>query len=174
MLSESAYRTNATPRKIGAEAYRRQRGRFGLSCGGLTYGGPWVGMVAGPGGLGVTSLTAAPVSSRSIERFSADASCGLVLAFIPFRTDTYSMLRYMTAGESHGKMLLAILDGFPAGLVVDTAAINHDLKLRQGGYGRGGRQKLEQDEVEILAGTWQFTTLVSPLGLAVKNSDYKI
>lgn len=169
MLSESAYRTNATPRKIGGEAYCRQCGRFEPPC-----DGPWVGMVAGAGGPGVTSLPAAAVSSRTIERFLADASCGRVLAFIPFRTDTYSMLRYMTAGESHGKMLLAILDGFPAGLVVDTAAINHDLKLRQGGYGRGGRQKLEQDEVEILAGTWQGTTLGSPLGLAVKNSDYKI
>ncbi len=84
------------------------------------------------------------------------------------------MLRYMTAGESHGKMLLAILDGFPAGLKIDEAAINHDLRLRQGGYGRGGRQKLEQDEVEFLAGTWQGVTLGSPLGLAVKNTDYKI
>ncbi|MBL8856029.1 MAG: chorismate synthase [Planctomycetaceae bacterium] len=84
------------------------------------------------------------------------------------------MLRYMTAGESHGKMLLAILDGFPAGLKIDEAAINHDLRLRQGGYGRGGRQKLEQDEVEFLAGTWQGVTLGSPLGLAVKNADYKI
>lgn len=84
------------------------------------------------------------------------------------------MLRYMTAGESHGRMLLAILDGFPAGLTIDLDAINHDLRLRQGGYGRGGRQKLEQDEVEVLAGTWQGVTLGSPLGLAVKNSDYKI
>lgn len=84
------------------------------------------------------------------------------------------MLRYMTAGESHGKMLLAILDGFPAGLTIDEAAINHDLRLRQGGYGRGGRQKLEQDEVEFLAGTWQGVTLGSPLALAVKNADYKI
>jgi chorismate synthase len=84
------------------------------------------------------------------------------------------MLRYMTAGESHGRMLLAILDGFPAGLTIDLDAINQDLRLRQGGYGRGGRQKLEQDEVEVLAGTWQGVTLGSPLGLAVKNSDYKI
>jgi chorismate synthase len=84
------------------------------------------------------------------------------------------MLRYMTAGESHGKMLLAILDGFPAGLTIDEAAINHDLRLRQGGYGRGGRQKLEQDEIEFLAGTWQGVTLGSPLALAVKNADYKI
>ena len=88
--------------------------------------------------------------------------------------DTTKMLRYMTAGESHGKMLLAILDGFPAGLTIDEVAINHDLRLRQGGYGRGGRQKLEQDEVEFLAGVWQGVTLGSPLALAVKNSDYKI
>lgn len=84
------------------------------------------------------------------------------------------MLRYLTAGESHGKALLAILDGFPAGLTLDLAAVNHDLRLRQGGYGRGGRQKLETDEIELLSGTWQGLTLGSPLGISIKNSDYKI
>jgi len=84
------------------------------------------------------------------------------------------MLRYMTAGESHGKLLLAILDGFPAGLPIDVAAINRDLRLRQGGYGRGGRQKLEHDAVDLVAGTWQGISLGSPLGLSIKNADYKI
>lgn len=84
------------------------------------------------------------------------------------------MLRLLTAGESHGKTLLAILDGFPAGLPVDAASINAELKRRQGGYGRGGRQKLEVDEVDIQTGVWQGVTLGSPVTLAVVNSDYKL
>lgn len=84
------------------------------------------------------------------------------------------MLRLLTAGESHGKTLLAILDGFPAGLSIDAASINVELKRRQGGYGRGGRQKLEVDEVDIQTGIWQGVTLGSPLTLAVVNSDYKL
>lgn len=95
------------------------------------------------------------------------------ILFAPIES-LHSMLRYLTAGESHGKALLAIVDGFPAGLPVDTDAIDHDLRLRQGGYGRGGRQKLETDKVDILAGTWQGTTLGSPLGLQVINADYKL
>lgn len=84
------------------------------------------------------------------------------------------MLRYWTAGESHGKALLAMIDGFPAGLTVDTAMIDRELRLRQGGYGRGGRQKLETDQVDILTGIWQSVTLGSPIALQVINSDYKL
>lgn len=84
------------------------------------------------------------------------------------------MLRYWTAGESHGKALLAMIDGFPAGLTVDTAMIDNELRLRQGGYGRGGRQKLETDQVDILTGIWQGVTLGSPIALQVINSDYKL
>ncbi|MFN0051155.1 MAG: chorismate synthase [Planctomycetales bacterium] len=84
------------------------------------------------------------------------------------------MLRLITAGESHGKTLLAVLDGFPAGLTIDTARIDRELQRRQGGYGRGGRQKLETDTVEILTGIWQGVTLGSPLTLAVANRDYKL
>lgn len=84
------------------------------------------------------------------------------------------MLRLLSAGESHGKILLAILDGFPAGLKIDVPSINVELKRRQGGYGRGGRQKLEVDEVDIQTGVWQGTTLGSPVTLAVINSDYKL
>ena len=58
------------------------------------------------------------------------------------------MLRYWTAGESHGKTLLALVDGFPAGIELDLESINYELKIRQGGYGRGGRQKIETDQVE--------------------------
>jgi chorismate synthase len=84
------------------------------------------------------------------------------------------MLRYWTAGESHGKSLLALIDGFPAGLTINEDMINHELRLRQGGYGRGGRQKLEQDTVDILTGVWQSTTLGSPITLQVVNNDYKL
>lgn len=84
------------------------------------------------------------------------------------------MLRYMTAGESHGKGLLALVDHFPAGLKIDTEAIDAELRRRQGGYGRGGRQKLEQDHVEVLTGIWQGITLGSPIALWVVNNDYKI
>lgn len=84
------------------------------------------------------------------------------------------MLRYWTAGESHGKCLLALLDGFPAGLEIDKSAIDNLLRLRQGGYGRGGRQKLETDQVEILTGVWQNVTLGSPITLQVVNADHKL
>ena len=84
------------------------------------------------------------------------------------------MLRYWTAGESHGKTMLAMVDGFPAGLEVDEEKINRDLKLRQGGYGRGKRQELETDKVEFLTGTWKNTTLGSPIAMQVINRDYKL
>ncbi len=84
------------------------------------------------------------------------------------------MLRYWTAGESHGKTMLAIIDGFPAGVPIQTDSIDVELKRRQGGYGRGGRQKIETDQVEILSGTWQQTTLGSPIALQVINKDYKL
>ena len=84
------------------------------------------------------------------------------------------MLRYWTAGESHGPALVALVDGFPAGLTVDMAAIDHELKRRQGGYGRGGRQRIETDTVTFLSGLWRGVTLGSPLALEVVNKDYKL
>lgn len=84
------------------------------------------------------------------------------------------MLRYWTAGESHGRALLALIDGFPAGLKIDYEQVNIELARRQGGYGRGGRQKLETDQLEVLTGIWQGTTLGSPLTLQVINADYKL
>jgi chorismate synthase len=83
-------------------------------------------------------------------------------------------LRYWTAGESHGKTLLAIVDGFPAGVQIETAPIDVELRRRQGGYGRGGRQRIETDTVEVLSGVWHNTTLGSPIGLQVVNKDYKL
>ena len=84
------------------------------------------------------------------------------------------MLRYWTAGESHGKALLALVDGFPAGVEIDARPIDRELLRRQGGYGRGGRQRIETDHVEILSGTWHGKTLGSPIALMVVNKDYKI
>lgn len=84
------------------------------------------------------------------------------------------MLRYWTAGESHGKTLLAIVDGFPAGVTLETDSIDADLRRRQGGYGRGGRQRIETDRVEILSGIWRNVTLGSPVALQVINKDYKL
>jgi chorismate synthase len=79
-------------------------------------------------------------------------------------------LRYWTAGESHGKTMLAMIDGFPAGVEIDTVPIDVELKRRQGGYGRGGRQRIAA--VEILTGIWK-TSPGSPLALQVVNRDYK-
>ncbi|MBN2476014.1 MAG: chorismate synthase [Pirellulales bacterium] len=84
------------------------------------------------------------------------------------------MLRYYTAGESHGKALLALVDGFPAGVPLDTDLIDVELRRRQGGYGRGGRQRLESDHVEVLSGVWRGETLGSPIALMVPNNDYKL
>lgn len=84
------------------------------------------------------------------------------------------MLHYRTAGESHGKALIAMIEGFPAGVTIDGASIDADLRLRQGGYGRGGRQKLEVDRAEFLSGTWQNVTLGSPIAIQVVNQDYKL
>lgn len=84
------------------------------------------------------------------------------------------MLRYWTAGESHGKTLIAMVDGFPAGLSIDTDFIDQELRRRQGGYGRGGRQRIETDRVEVLTGIWKNRTLGSPIALQVVNRDYKL
>jgi chorismate synthase len=83
-------------------------------------------------------------------------------------------LRYWTAGESHGQTLLALVDGFPAGVPLDTGPIDTELRRRQGGYGRGGRQRIETDTVEILTGIWKNTSLGSPIALQVVNKDYKL
>ncbi|MBX7165561.1 MAG: chorismate synthase [Pirellulales bacterium] len=83
-------------------------------------------------------------------------------------------MRYWTAGESHGKALLALIDGFPAGLTIDTATIDRELRRRQGGYGRGGRQRIETDQVDVLTGVWQGSTIGSPIALQVVNKDYKL
>jgi chorismate synthase len=81
-------------------------------------------------------------------------------------------LELVTAGESHGPALVAIVSGLPAGLVLDKAAIDADLRRRQQGYGRSPRQQIETDEVEALAGLRHGRTLGSPLALVVRNRDH--
>lgn len=84
------------------------------------------------------------------------------------------MLRYLTAGESHGKALSAILEGVPAGLRISVKFINEELKKRQTGYGRGERMKIEQDVAEISSGLRGNETIGSPLSLLIKNKDKRI
>ncbi len=83
------------------------------------------------------------------------------------------MIKLTTAGESHGKGVFAIIEGVPAGLRLNLDAIDCELALRQSGYGRGARQKIEKDRAEILSGVRNLTTLGSPLTLAVWNRDYE-
>jgi len=82
-------------------------------------------------------------------------------------------LRLATAGESHGPALVAIVSGLPAGLALDRAAIDADLRRRQQGYGRSPRQQIEQDAIEVLAGLRHGRTLGTPLALVVRNADHK-
>jgi chorismate synthase len=82
-------------------------------------------------------------------------------------------LELVTAGESHGPALVAIVSGLPAGLVLDKGAIDADLRRRQQGYGRSPRQQIETDEVEVYAGLRHGRTLGTPLALVVRNRDHK-
>jgi chorismate synthase len=82
-------------------------------------------------------------------------------------------VRFTTAGESHGRALVAILEGIPAGLPVPTDRVNAELKRRMGGYGRGARMKIEQDQIEWLAGVRAGETLGSPIAMIVWNRDWE-
>ncbi|MCG8406023.1 MAG: chorismate synthase [Phycisphaerales bacterium] len=81
---------------------------------------------------------------------------------------------YRTAGESHGQALIVLVEGLPAGLTLDEDAINEALRRRQGGYGRGGRMKIEQDRINILSGIRAGITIGSPLALQLNNKDWRI
>jgi chorismate synthase len=83
-----------------------------------------------------------------------------------------TMLKFITAGESHGPCLTAIIEGLPAGLAVDGEAVNRDLARRQGGYGRGGRMKIERDKVEILGGVISGRTTGAPVALRSEKRDW--
>jgi chorismate synthase len=83
------------------------------------------------------------------------------------------MLRYFTAGESHGEALVGFLSGMPAGLKVDHAFLDRELWRRQQGYGRGGRMKIERDTAHILSGVRQGKTIGSPIAILLENKDWK-
>jgi chorismate synthase len=84
-----------------------------------------------------------------------------------------SRLRFVTAGESHGQGIIAWLSGLPAGLQIDFEAINRDLRRRQLGYGRGGRQKIEKDVVDVLAGVRHGQTIGAPIALRLENREWE-
>ena len=127
-----------------------------------------------------TSLASATRSEPIYRRFFGPSRIERLAAWLPALFPLVStprplpMLRYLTAGESHGKALVALVDGFPAGVTIDTQPIDVELRRRQGGYGRGGRQRIETDTVEIKSGIWQDVTLGSPIALEVVNKDYKL
>ena len=83
------------------------------------------------------------------------------------------MLRFLSAGESHGKCLIGLLEGLPAGLAVDVDFINFELHRRQLGYGRGAGMKIEADQIEILSGVRHGSTLGSPIAFAIENKDWE-
>ena len=85
-----------------------------------------------------------------------------------------SLLTYRTAGESHGKALLALVEGLPAGMPVDSLFIDRELQRRQGGYGRGGRQKIETDRAEFLTGVRLGKTIASPVTMLIPNKDSRL
>ncbi|MBI4717082.1 MAG: chorismate synthase [Planctomycetes bacterium] len=84
------------------------------------------------------------------------------------------MLEYRTAGESHGPALVALVEGMPAGVPVDLALINGELTRRQGGYGRGGRMRIERDSVTVLSGVRRGVTMGSPIALQIVNRDTRL
>lgn len=83
------------------------------------------------------------------------------------------MLRYLTAGESHGELLMGIIEGIPSGLLIRVTDIDRDLARRQTGYGRGGRMKIEKDAVKIYTGVRWGRTLGGPVGLMIRNKDWE-
>src|SRR5271157_1887975 len=84
-----------------------------------------------------------------------------------------NILKLITAGESHGKALIGIIEKIPSGLALSAADINVELKRRQLGYGRGGRMKIEQDRAQILSGVRWGKTLGSPIALLIENRDWE-
>src|ERR671917_85455 len=82
------------------------------------------------------------------------------------------MVRFLTAGESHGRALVVILEGIPAGLSIDIDAITRDLRRRQGGYGRGRRMAIESDRADVLSGVRAGETLGGPIAMIIENRDW--
>ncbi|RLS47218.1 MAG: chorismate synthase, partial [Planctomycetota bacterium] len=83
-------------------------------------------------------------------------------------------MRYLTAGESHGPGLLAIVEGIPAGLSIDSEFINGELKRRQAGYGRGARQRMETDKAEFISGVRRGVSMGGPIAMRIPNEDNRL
>ncbi len=83
------------------------------------------------------------------------------------------MLRYLTSGESHGQSLITIIDGIPSNIQLDIDEINEELRKRQGGYGRGGRMKIEKDKINIIGGVRGKKTIGGPISFEIKNKDFE-
>ena len=116
--------------------------------------------------------------TRALRRISLTLSepcptLGPLGDFFCERQSLPTMLRFLTAGESHGPALSVVVEGLPAGLSVDMEALTSDLRRRQGGYGRGGRMKIETDSVEVLSGVRHGRTLGSPVTLQIRNRDFE-
>lgn len=98
---------------------------------------------------------------------------GIFFIFGYTNLEIMSQIRYLTAGESHGQALVLIVEGFPANLEISIEEINRELARRQGGYGRGGRMKIEKDTAEVLAGIRFGKTTGSPISIIVRNRDWE-
>lgn len=83
------------------------------------------------------------------------------------------MLRYLTSGESHGQGLITIIDGIPSNIELNIDEINEELRKRQGGYGRGGRMKIEKDKINIIGGVRGKKTIGAPISFEIKNKDFE-
>ena len=82
------------------------------------------------------------------------------------------MVRFLTAGESHGRALVVILEGIPAGLRIDIESVTRDLRRRQGGYGRGRRMAIESDRADIISGVRAGETIGGPIAMLIENRDW--
>src|SRR5271157_5649484 len=90
-----------------------------------------------------------------------------------YHKNSYPMLRFETAGESHGECLVATLTGIPGGVPISLPCVNRELWRRQQGFGRGGRMKIETDTAEIVAGVRHSRTIGSPIAIIIRNKDWK-
>src|SRR3954470_3954273 len=97
-----------------------------------------------------------------------------ITGYLRYSSPLMATLSYRTAGESHGRALIALVEGMPAGVPVDKELIDRELQRRQGGYGRGGRQKIETDRVEFLSGVRMGKTIASPVAMLIANKDSRL
>ena len=111
-------------------------------------------------------------SRAALAHNTGEPDVKMVRALRAAEKSAEQMFRFLTAGESHGPSLTAIIEGIPAGMAFSKASIDEQLRRRQGGYGRGGRMKIERDAVEILSGVRHGRTLGSPITLRIENRDW--